>query len=174
MRRVIPLLPLLLLGCGLLRFEIEEEASTEVQGAGLLGELLQTLSFTGLDDFDATVEQEIADQGVEPGDVRSLVLTRLALSAEPDLSFIDTMEIYVSAPGVDEVRVAHGADFPPGQAEVELELDEVDLVEALVAGAMTFRVEVDGTAPVEDTQVTLDIAAEVEASAKGACRATQD
>src|SRR5690349_2351297 len=77
-----------LLGCDLLRIEVEQDASTVVEGSGVLGGLLQTLDLGELDDFDLTVEQELADQGVEPGDLRSVELTRFTLTGDPDLGFL--------------------------------------------------------------------------------------
>lgn len=173
MRRPPTLLLLFLIGCGLLRFEVDHQASTEIPGGGLVGQLLDTLSFTGLNEFDTTIEDEIADQGVEPGDVRSVRLTLFSLSADTDLSFIQSMEVFVQAPDFDEVRVAHGDDFPAGETQVELILDEVDLADALAAGAMSFRVEVDGAAPAEDTRIDVSLIAEIEATAQGACRAAK-
>lgn len=173
MRRPYTPLLLLLIGCGLLRFEVDHQAATEIPGGGLVGQLLDTLSFTGLNEFDTTIEDEIADQGVEPGDVRSVRLTLFRLSSDSDLSFIDSMEVFVAAPDVDELRVASGDDFPEGVTEVDLDLDDVDLADALAAGALSFRVEVDGAAPAEDTRIDVLLSAEIEATARGACRAAK-
>lgn len=165
-------LPLLgLLGCGLLTFEVDHSARTTIEGAGVLGEVLDLLSFTGLDEMDVSVSQALADQGVEEGDLQSVRFTTLRLSAEPDLSFLENIEIYVSADGVDEVRVASQDDFPEGRSSVDLVLDDVDLVDAVVAGGMRFRVDATGSAPTEDTEITADVVLTITATAGGACRA---
>jgi hypothetical protein len=64
-----------LLGCGLLTVEVDQDADTTVPGAGVLGSLLGAIDLGGLDDFDVTIEQELADQGVDPGDLRSVTLS---------------------------------------------------------------------------------------------------
>lgn len=166
-------LPLLLLGCGLLSFTVRESAVTTVEGAGPLGAVLQVLDLAGLDGFDVAIEQEMADQGVEPGDLRSVELTELVLSAEPDLSFIDEMTITVSAPGVPEVVVAEALSFPPGQSRVALTMTGEDIAEHVTAGEMSFRVDAQGRAPEDDTDVTVDVAVRVEATAQGACNASK-
>ncbi len=165
------LLPLLLLGCGLLRFSAESTSQSTVEGAGLLGQVLSTLDFTGLDDFEVTIADEMADQGVEPGDLESVVVTEITLTAEPDLSFIESLEIYVSGPGVDEVLVASAHNFPEGQAEVALTMSGKPITEAVVAGDISWRAEVTGSAPVDDVELEVYVSVDIEATAQGACRA---
>jgi hypothetical protein len=129
------------------------------------------LDLGGLDDFDVAIEQELADQGVEPGDLRSVVVTRFALTGDPDLGFLSSMAVYVSADGVPEIEVARTGDVPDGATSVELAPTGADLTEAVTAGAMRFRIEAAGDAPRDDTVVTAAVAAEVEATPKGACNA---
>ena len=107
------LIPLILLGCGLLRFEVEQEDESTIEGAGLLGEVLGALDFTGLDDFQTSIDGELEDQGVAPGDLKHVQLIAFELQAEPDLAFVERLNVYVSADGVDEVRVASGEGFAP-------------------------------------------------------------
>ena len=166
-------LPLLLLGCGLLSFSVRESAVTTIEGAGILGPVLDVFDLTGLDGFDVAIEQEMADQGVEPGDLRSVELTELVLQAEPDLSFIDELTISVSAPGVPEVVVAEGLSFPEGQSRVELAMTGENIADHVAAGDMSFRVDATGVSPEDDTDVTVDVAVRVEATAQGACNAAK-
>ena len=163
------LIPLILLGCGLLRFEVEQEDESTIEGAGLLGEVLGALDFTGLDDFQTSIDGELADQGVEQGDLKHVQLIAFELQAEPDLAFVERLDVYVSADGVDEVRVASGEGFEPGQTEIALQLDGAELVEHVVAGGLRFRAEATGSAPVDDTALTTRVVVAVEATAQGAC-----
>lgn len=163
-----------LLGCGLLRFEVDDTSSTVVEGGGVLGGLLDTLDLGGLDDFDLTIEQALADQGVEPGDLRSVVLTELSLHGEPDLGFVTKLDVYLSADGVPEFLLATLGDVAPGQTDATFTLTDVDLAEAVQAGGMQFRVDATGELPAEDTAIDAHILAEVEATAQGACNAIQD
>lgn len=162
---------LVLGACGLLRFEVEQSASTEVPGAGVLGGLLGTLDLGELDDFDVSVEQELADQGVEPGDLRSVTLTAVELHGDPDLGFLRGMQVYVSADGLPEVLVATLGDVAAGVTDASLELPEQDLADHVVAGGLRFRVDASGDAPRDDTVVDVDVVAEVVATPRGACRA---
>lgn len=166
-------LPILVLGCGLLRFDVDSGGSTVVEGAGVLGELLGELDFTGLNDLDVTVEQEMADQGVEDGDLVSVRLTRLDLAGDHPLDFLSSLEVWVEADGVDAVRVAWIDRVPEGATELALTLDDVDLVDPVVAGAMRFRVDASGTAPPEDTRIDVDVGVRVEATTQGACNAAK-
>jgi hypothetical protein len=167
MRRI-PLL--LLLGCGLLTFTVEDDTTTTVEGS-LVGELLGVLDLGGLDDFDITIEQEMADQGVEPGDLESVTLTELTLSA-PDLSFVSSMEVYVSADGVAEVLVASAEDF--ASSPVTFDMSGANLADHVVAGGMLFRVDAAGGAPAEDTDIDVHVEVRVEATTQGACNAAKE
>ena len=164
-------LPFLLLGCGLLRFTVKEDATTTVAGSGVVGDLLGAVDLGGLDSFDVTIEQEMADQGVEPGDLTSVTLTVVTLHADPDLAFLTSIDIYVSADGVDEILVARGSSFPAGQYTVSLDVNGADLTDAVVAGGMSFRVDASGHPPSQDTDIDVHVEAEVEATAQGACNA---
>jgi hypothetical protein len=166
-------LPLLGLGCGLLSFTVRESGVTRIDGAGPLGTVLEVLDLAGLEGMDVSIEQQMADQGVEPGDLRVVELTQLVLSAEPDLSFLDRIEIYVEADGVEEVLVAEGSSFPEGQNRVELTLTGENFADHVAATGMSFRVDAEGRAPEDDTDVTVDVAVLVEATPKGACNATR-
>ncbi len=172
MQRWIWLVPLLL-GCGLLSFTVEENATTTVPGAGALGSLLGALDLGGFDDFDVTIEQKMADQGVSDGDLRSVVLTSLSLSSASDLSFLTSMQVYVSADGVDDVLVASVDAIPSGTTQVDLAATGADLTDAVVAGGMAFRVDASGDAPADDTDLDVHVVIAVEATAQGACNAAQ-
>ena len=163
------LFPLLLLGCGLLRFTVEEDATTTVEGGGVVGEVLGVLDLGGLDDLDVTIEQEMADQGVEPGDLEAVTVDVLTLAADPDLHFLTSIDVYARADGFDEVLVASGREFPAGEGKVELETTGVNLADAVVAGGMTFRVDAAGDPPAEDTDIDVHVEVTVEATAQGAC-----
>ncbi len=163
-----------LLACGLLTFTVDDDSTTTVPGAGVVGGLLSVLDFTGLDDFDITIEQEMADQGVEAGDLETVDLSVLALHAEPDLSFLSSLDVYVSGEGMDEILVASGDSFPAGAADVELTPTHADLTDIVVAGGMAFRVVASGRAPEEDTDLDVHVEVIITATAQGACSAAKD
>ena len=170
LRRLLFLTPIVLAACGLLTIDVDQDAETTVDGAGILGELLGTVAFTGLDSFDVTVTQALQDQDVEEGDLVSVRITTLSLAGDPDLSFLDGFDLYVSAEGLPEVLVASGEDFPEDNSAVALALEDVELAPYVTAGGMVFRVDASGEAPVDDTTVHAHVEASVEASVQGACR----
>lgn len=163
-----------LLGCGLLTIEVSEDADTTVDGAGVLGGLLSTLDLGGLDDFDLSIEQELADQGVDEGDLRSVRITELSLTGEPDLGFVSGMAVYVSATGIEAFEVATLGDVPAGATSATFTLDDVDLADAIAAGGLHFRVDASGEPPEDDTAVNASLTAEVTATPKGACHQLKD
>lgn len=158
---------LLLMACAGFSFTVAQDGSTVVASGGLLGVLLSEVDLGEFDNFEVSVEQKLADQGVKPGDLNSLELTEVRLSTpDGDLSFLDTLQISVGAKGIDPVEVAHGSDF--SGTEKELSLDKADLVPMVVAGGMKFTVDASGSPPAEDTTLRVHVEALGYASPQGA------
>jgi hypothetical protein len=172
MRRNLPLLLLVACVSDLLTFDVEHEATTEVEGAGALGIVLDALSFAGFADMDVAVEQELQNQGVADGDVKTITLTTFTLSTPDgdDLSFIDTFAVYVSAEGLDEVRIAHQDDFPEGVTTVEMVLDGAELAPYVTSESMTVTTVAEGEAPWDTTTIDAHVVLSVEATAQAACK----
>lgn len=165
---------LTLLGCSkLLTVQIEGTATTEVEGASLLEDLIGDLGFDSLVSMDITEAEELANQGVEPGDLVSVRLVGFDLEiteGDPDLSFIDAMAVSVTAPDLDEVEIAVQDEFPEGQALVEMELLDVDMVDYAVSQSMTLTTSVEASRPSEDSVIEARYVLEVEATLQGAAR----
>jgi len=161
--------------CGgkLLTIRVEEESEVLIEKGTPLESLLSDLGFDGFTDMDITSRQAIENQGVEPGDITDVYFEELVLSVgEPeggDLSFIDELSFYVEAEGLDRVRVATQDSFPEGQAVVEMELDDVDIVDYVVSESMDVTTEASGGRPDEDTLVVGSFVLSVGATAQGAC-----
>ncbi len=173
MRHALVLLLALACTAGLVVIRVDHDASTTVEGAGVLGELLTSLELGGLDELSLSVEQELANQGVAPGDITEARLVELVLSTPDgeDLSFLTSVSFSISAPDLDTVRIAHADEFPPGQASVTFSLDDVDLTPYLVAESMSIGTDADGELPEDDTTIDAYIALDVTATAQGACNA---
>jgi hypothetical protein len=171
-------LPLLLLALGacssLLTLEVEQTASTVVDGSAL-GGLLGALEFTDFGGLDVSIDTELQNAGVAPGDVAHVHVTQLTLSTPDgeDLSFLDGLAVYVSSDGLETVRIARLDAFPDGVTAVDLELDEVDLAPYVVADALTVTTEAEGVPPSSDTTVDAFLRLEVQATAQGACNAAR-
>lgn len=170
LRRVAPLLLGVACVAKLLTVRIEQEGSTLVEGAGVIGGILSALTLGGFDDLSVNIEQELANQGVAPGDIDTVYVVELTLSTPDgaDLAFLDTLDIYVESPGIDKVRIAHQDDFPEGVTTVEMAIDGVDLTEFVVAESMTITTEASGSLPEDDTTIDVFMAIDVTATVSGA------
>jgi hypothetical protein len=160
-------------GCAhLLTITVEQEGSTVVPGAGVVGELLGTLDIGGFDDLSVNVDQELANQGVDPGDISSVRVSELRLSTPDgdDLSFLTVLDISIGSEGMDTVRIAHQDAFPEGEKTVEMDLDDEDLTAYVVADSMVVTTDAEGTAPPDDTTIDVYMAIEVTATVQGAAK----
>jgi hypothetical protein len=172
--RALYLTPLLgLLGCsgGLATITVDFEDTTTVEGGGLLTELVGTLGFDGFTQMNIVDAQELANQGVEPGDIQEVFLSALELTAlspdGSDLSFIESLDVYVESPNLPEVLVASQNNFPAGQAFVTFDLEDVDLTEYVVSESLTLFTDVTGNQPAEDTKVQAYVALDIRVTARG-------
>lgn len=155
----------------LLTVVVEESGSTVVKGAGVLGGVLGALEIGGLDDLSVSVNQELANQGVAPGDIASASLTDFVLSTPDgeDLAFLASVTFRIASPGLDAVVIAHAVHFPAGEPVVPLTIEPVDLMPYMVAEAVTITTEVTGELPVDDTTIVADLTLTFEATVQGAC-----
>ena len=155
----------------LFHIEVHESSKTTVEQGTVLEDLIGDLGFEDFVSMDITAAEELQNQGVEPGDIQEVFLTEFRLTAadDLDLSFLDSMELYVESPGLERVRVAWQDTFPEGQSTVEFNLDEVDLTDYVVSQSVTISTEVTAHRPEEDTQVTAKFGLDVGVTAQGAC-----
>lgn len=145
-----------LAGCGPLRFDVEVEADTTIESGGLLGGLLST-PFAGFASFDITSSQEFRNQGVSRDQVESVRLTALELSVrEPagaTFDFLDGIEFFVEAEGLERRRVASLSPVARGQTALVLELDDVELAPYVAAPSLSLTARAQGRPPAQDTKV---------------------
>jgi len=155
---------------------LHEEASTTIERGTIVEELVGEVGFGDFLDMDLMQSTELRNQGVEPGDVREVFVTGLALEVTSpdggDLSFIESLAFYVEADGMRE-RIAFQDDFPVGQAVVELTVDDVDIADFVVAESMDIVTEVTAHRPSADTEVLAKIDLAVGVTAQGACNAVK-
>jgi hypothetical protein len=162
-------------GCdGLFRITVRESALTEVERGTVVEEVVSDLGFGAFLEMDLLESDELANQGVEPGDIDEAELVLFGLQVQSplggDLAWIDTLDLFVSGPDLPEVLLAHHDDFPPGVGAVELELEPVDLTPYIVSRSMSVTTEVSGRRPDRDTVVTALFAVEVGVTGQGVCR----
>ena len=123
--------------------------------------------------MDITSSEELANQGVEPGDIVEVHLSDFVLTAtDPPgaaLSFLERVDVLVSAPDLPETRIASAVGFPKGVAQITFDLENIDLTDYVVSTSMTLRTDVEGRSPNQDTTVVADFAVDAGVTAKGVC-----
>ena len=172
-------LPLLLLGatgCSrLLTIEVEGESAATIDGGTILEQLVGDLGFSSFLSMDITEEEELQNQGVEPGDLVRVELTALTLEVvegDPDLRFIDSLLVSAEAPGLPTIAVAGADDFPEGEALVALDVIGVDLVDYATSTQMTLRTDAEARRPDQTSRLVARYTLEVEATVRGAAKQT--
>ncbi len=153
-RSVVRLVALLtaaqLSGCGLIGFDIEQKIPEQEVPGSLLGGVLP-LSFA----FPLSIDIESQTQARDTGPARSAELRSLELAVTgPDgatFEFVDSIEIRVSAEGLESKVVARLTDVP-AQARISLTVvPDVDLLPYIRKGA-TLSASATGTAPRQTTR----------------------
>lgn len=180
--RLIPVLfaACLWLGCEgkLFTIHVDEEAETVVPKGTLFEALLGDLGFYDFFELDVTSSQELQNRGVEPGDVKGVGLESFELvvvsPSDGDLSFLGSMDVYVSAPGLDEVLVASVDDIPEGVKFIDLTVDDVDLTAYVVSRSLTFTTDSSGHRPEQETTVKAVVSLAVGVTGQGACNQLSD
>jgi hypothetical protein len=167
---------LLTLGCdSLFRITVRESSLTEVESGSIVDALVSDLGFASFLDMDLVASDELENEGVAPGDIEEAFLVLLGLQVQApldgDLSWIDSLDVSVSAPDLPEVLIAHQDDFPEGVSGVELELEDVDLAPYIVSRSMSVTTDVRGHPPSRDTLVVALFAVEVGVTGQGVCHA---
>ena len=164
-----------LLACQLTVYStvISESAETVVPKGTLLETLVDDIGFGDFLNMDLTESEELANQGVEPGDIKEVYLVDFVLAAtdppRADLSFLESLEVWVEAPNLPRVLVASQYDFPEGVPEVAFDLEDVELTPYVVSESMTFETVVSGHRPPDDTTVKASFDVEVKLTGQGLC-----
>ncbi|MCK6513903.1 hypothetical protein L6R46_02435 [Myxococcota bacterium] len=157
----------------LAHIDVKTGASAVVEGATLLEQLAGDMGFGDFVSMDLAAEEELANQGVGPGDIKDVRLIEFALTVtDPqggDLSWLESMELYVEAPGVERALIASADSFPEGVASVSFDLYDVDLTPYAVSEEMTLATEVSGRRPDNDTTIQADVVLDVGVTGQGAC-----
>lgn len=152
-RRLLALLLLPLAGassaCGLDVVEITIEEEGQV---GLAGVLLP-----GIGNFGSSLERALSDEDVDPGDVDSMKVLgcRLEMISQGgitnDLTFLEKMEFYLDADGMEQKLLAGRNGFTEGEREVDLDVtDDLELKPYLKAGGMSVSVDAPMVQPPPD------------------------
>ena len=163
----------------LFKITVEDQSTSVVPGATPLSQLLPgELGFDEFLDMDITESQELANQGVEDGDIKDVALVDFVLRAvgppDADLSFLSRLEVFVEAPGVPRALIASNREFPPGVKEVAFELETLDLTPYVISESMTFTVDATGELPPDETTILASYAVEVGVTSQGCVKACNE
>jgi len=157
----------------LISIDVNGQAETVITEGTVLENLVGNLGFGDFLDMDITSASELENQGVEPGDIQDVSLTIFHIEAtDPDgadLSFLDSVELYVESPDLPRVLVASANSFPAGQARVDFVLEDVDLTDYVVSQSLTLETDVTGRRPDANTTVLATYRLSVGVTNQGAC-----
>lgn len=161
-----------LLGCtNLTTLSIEESAEATVEKGSILEDLLGDFGFSEFVTMDLTASEKMQNQGVGPGDIEDVNLIYFEMEAigpdGADLSFIQSMDILVEAPGLEQRLMASADDFPEGQALVPFTIEDLDLTPYVVSQEMTISTDVTAHRPEVDTQVEARFQVDVRVTVQG-------
>ena len=153
-------LAVLALGCdGIASVEVERRSGAvlpadEQPGAIDLGE------------FDN--EEDIGRDDIASAHITSVLLE---VVGDGDLAFVDSVEIYVDAPGLPRRLLASQDEFPEGESRIAMRPEGFDLEPYVIAETLHFTAVVDGEPPDEDTLVEATAILDVNVTAEGVCNA---
>lgn len=165
---------LLMSSCSsLLSFDVDSTGTATIQhgppGSGLLGGTIP--GFSGFDNFNVSQSQAFQNNNTNKDHISSCRLTKLRLtvtapSASPgnDLSFLTSIQFFISAPNLPEKRIASSSSLPVGQSVVDLAIDDLDIASYAKADSFTIKTTATGHAPAQDTTVRADMTLNIHAS----------
>lgn len=159
------LLAVALAGCASLdQFDIELSAEVTIPGtASRIPGISMSRGFPG----GSEISRRIENKGVKPSDVKTARLSKGALRVvapeDGDLSYLESLELFVEADGLEKKRVA-SADrqvFEGKPARVDLVLDDVELQPYVTAPAMKLAIDAElvelGRRRMHDIDIALDL-----------------
>ena len=165
----------LLCGCSsLLSFDVNSSGTATIQGSPTGGLLANALpgGFGGFGNFNVSQSQDFRNQNTNKDHISECRVTKLTLkvlspvppSAGADLSFLSSVDFFISAPNLLKIHIAGTTSLPVGRPTVDLALDNVDI--AAYAKSDTFSITTDakGHAPSTDTQIEADLTLNIHAS----------
>ena len=166
------LLTLITCGDQIDNFTITEEASTTVSRASVLESLAEVLlgdlGFGNFLNIDLVQNETLANQGVERHQIDSVKIDSLILEiTEPasgqDFEFLEEIEFFVQADGLESRRIASGGPFASGLERVGLNVDDVELAPYVTADSMDITTRVTGRRPQRETTIkgTMELGVDV-------------
>jgi hypothetical protein len=138
-------------------FDTTVKGSSTIPGSNIPGVLQIPANLAGLSNVSFAQQANLANNNTDKDHVdhvrvKSMTLTVTSPSGQ-DLSFLQTLSFFVSAPNQAQVRIAHQETFPKGVSSVQMTLDNVDLAPYAKADSFSITTQGSGTAPSQDTTI---------------------
>lgn len=151
-------------------FDVPVDAKATIPAATILDQLLDPLSFGGLENIDFT--QELKNQGVTKADVDSVHLTSFSLAitapAGQTFDFMDSVSFSVETEGQPKALVASLKSVPKGSTKIELTVESsVELAPYVVAPSMRMTTSVQGKRPMQETQIAAHLVFDIDVNITG-------
>jgi hypothetical protein len=134
--------------CGALdEFDVMVEDSASVPGTLSAGQIFDADYAGSFDSLDLHGDRTFANNDVKPEDVDAIFVKSVRLEdSRPEVNnlknIIESVELFVSADGLEKKRIAQGSMFPEG-ASAELTIDNtLNLKPYAVKPAMTVSAEI--------------------------------
>jgi hypothetical protein len=170
-RSLVPAVLLAASGCGKLD-QVDLVRSGSATVVGVPGGV--PLPAGGIATFPISIGSDaLSAQGIKPKDVDSAKLVALRLEVTQGTSFerwLDSVSVYVAAPGLPRVLVAQKSGIsamPAGTAFVDLDTPGVDLKPYVLAPTTNVSAEGSGTLPPADTTIEATATVRVDVNVTG-------
>jgi hypothetical protein len=162
-----------LVGCAFEVFSFTVEESTEVTvPAGEGPTPVDVMSLDDLVDLDGLGQEALEEAGVEKGDLSHLRIVGLSFEvvepADADFDFLQAVEVWLSADGLDDVQIASEDPLPVDATELPIEPSDVDLAPYVLGEGLVVSTFATGQPPLVDTVIRTTVAVEIGVTAKGA------
>lgn len=169
----IAMLALVCLTCGGVdNVTVTAEGQATIPEATPIEELLGSLSFAGFGSFDITQTQEFQNQGYSRDQIDSVKVRSFTLSINSpegaNFDFLDSIVFFAESEGLPRVEIASLDPVPEGAAELNLNINDVELADYAAAESMSITTEASGMRPPEETTVDAVVKLGVDVDVSGA------
>jgi hypothetical protein len=146
-------------------FDIDYSTSFEIPSSSIFGGLVQTPP----QQIETNTSSSLEDQGTKTKWVKTIYLNNMKGTitnpSNEDFNFLDRIEVYVNADGVDEVLMAYNYNVPEDVNTISLTPTDCDLKAFLLKDAIQIRT-VATASNSRAVTVKADLSFEVEAQLK--------
>lgn len=136
---------------GIGSFTIERQSDEKTVEGSLAGQLGNASPFANPFQFNINLERELEKRDADGA--KRVALDDLVFTVTDDsdnFDFLDTIEVFADADGLDRKRIAWKDPVPEGKKEFSFEVDDGVNLKPYVEKGMKLQSEVEGSRPPED------------------------